>query len=255
MAAATDSQKAWAAHAFTALALGGWAVAGMVLPPYLIAGPIPVAQRAWLFVSDSHEALHLGVSFAHVIVSTLLAFILGGALAFINHYVPVTRLMIQHRWYPFLNSFSGIGWAILALLWLGPGHTTVVFAITAILIPFVFVNLREGLVAMDAELLEMAGSFTRKPWRHFRRVVLPSLYPFIFAALRICFGVAWKATLIAELFGAKRGLGFLLNVARQEFDGPTLFAVIAVVVAVVFIADRWVFMPAQRALSRHYSND
>ncbi|MEO8856468.1 MAG: ABC transporter permease subunit [Burkholderiaceae bacterium] len=236
------------------MALATWAVAGAVLPAYLVAGPIPVIQRAWLFVSDRQEALHLAVSFGHVLASTLFAFIVGGMLAFANHYLPVTRLMIQHRWYPFLNSFSGIAWAILALLWLGPGHVTVVFAITAVLVPFVFINLREGLVALDAELLEMADSFTRKSWRDFRLIVLPSLYPFIFAALRICFGVAWKATLIAELFGGKRGLGFLLNVARQEFDGPTVFAVILVVVLVVFIADRWIFMPMQRRLSRHYAN-
>ena len=34
--------------------------------------------------------------------------------------------------------------------------------------------------------------------RMFARVIVPSLYPFVFATLRIMFGVSWKVTLTAE---------------------------------------------------------
>jgi NitT/TauT family transport system permease protein/sulfonate transport system permease protein len=226
----------------------------MVLPPYLVAGPWVMAQRMARFFTDPVDAVHLAMSFAHVFGSVVLAFAIGGALALVNHYVPVTRLMIQHRWYPFLNSFSGIGWAVLAVLWFGPSHATVLFAITSILVPFVFVNLREGLEALDRELLEMGESFTRSGLRRFRLIVLPSLTPFIFAALRIAFGVGWKACLLAELYGSNRGLGYLINVARQEFDSATIFAIITLIILIVFLAERFVFAPVQARLRRHHED-
>ena len=232
--------------------LAAWAIAGFLLPPYLVAGPWTVALRVTRFFTDRADAEHLAVSFAHVLGSVVIAFGVGGLLALVNHYVPVSRVMIQNRWYPFLNSFSGIGWAVLAVLWFGPSDSAVLFAIASTLVPFVFVNLRAGLEAVDRDLLEMAASFSRRGLSRFWLIVLPSLYPFIFAALRIVFGVGWKACLLAELYGSNRGLGYLINVARQEFDSATIFAVITLIIVVVFVTDRCVFAPVQAQLRRHH---
>jgi NitT/TauT family transport system permease protein/sulfonate transport system permease protein len=83
-------------------------------------------------------------------------------------------------------------------------------------------------------------------------VVLPSLLPFIFATVRISFGVAWKVALTAELFGGNTGLGYLLNLARQDFDMPLVLGVIIIIVAFVYCSDRFVFAPVQAALARHH---
>ena len=69
-------------------------------------------------------------------------------------------------------------------------------------------------------------------------VLVPSLYPFIFATLRIMFGVAWKVTLTAELFGGNSGLGYMINLSRQEFDTATIFAAIILIIAFVHGIDR-----------------
>ncbi len=252
--AGLDRRRRFWAQGFTVAMVAVWAVAGMLLPPYLVAGPWAVMLRIGRFFTDRNDALHLAASFWHVLGSVGIAFVVGGAMALASHYVPITRLMIQHRWYPFLNSFSGIGWAVLAVLWFGPSDTAVLFALTSTLVPFVFVNLRAGLEALDRELLEMGESFTRSGMRRFRLLVLPSLYPFIFAALRIAFGVGWKACLIAELYGSDRGLGFLINVARQEFDSATIFAVIALIIVMVFVTDRCVLAPLQARVSRHHAD-
>ena len=45
---------------------------------------------------------------------------------------------------------------------------------------------------------------------------------------------SWKVALTAELFGGNAGLGYLVNVARQEFDTPTIFAVIVLIIAFVY---------------------
>src|SRR6202167_6187814 len=84
-------------------------------------------------------------------------------------------------------------------------------------------------------------SFTRSRWRQFVRIVLPALLPFMFATMRISFGVAWKVALAAELFGGRSGLGYLFNIARQNFDMPLILVIVIVIIAFVYGTDRLVF--------------
>jgi NitT/TauT family transport system permease protein len=167
--------------------------------------------------------------------------------------VPVLRFAIERRIGPFLNAFSAIGWTLLSIMWFGVSPLTVIFAISAVLVPFALVNMAAGLANLDAEIMEMAGSFTRRKRRMFALVIVPSLYPFIFATLRIMFGVAWKVTLTAELFGGNSGLGYMINLARQEFDTATIFAAIIIIIAFVHSMDRYVLGPLQANVSRHYA--
>jgi len=242
-----------AAHLFTLLFLAVWQAASMVAPSYLLPGPGPVAVRLGAFLSSSRDLGHLGASLFHVATAIAVSFVIGSLLALIPYYVPMLRLAIERRVGPFLNSFSAIGWTLLSIMWFGVTPFTVIFAISAVLVPFALVNMSAGLADIDREIVEMAGSFTRRRARMFRLIVVPSLYPFVFATLRIMFGVAWKVTLTAELFGVNSGLGYMINLARQEFDTATIFAAIVLIIAFVHGMDRYVLGPLQQRVSRHYA--
>ena len=222
-----------AAHLSTLLFLAAWQAVSLVAPSYLLPGPVPVAQRLWQFVTSSRDLGHLGASLFHVAAAIAISFVIGSLLALLPYYIPVLRFAIERRIGPFLNSFSAIGWTLLSIMWFGVSPFTVIFAISAVLVPFALVNIAAGLAGIDSEIIEMAASFTRRRLRMFVRVIVPSLYPFIFATLRIMFGVAWKVTLTAELFGGNSGLGYMINLSRQEFDTATIFTAIIIIIAFV----------------------
>ena len=247
------SQKL-AAHLFTALFLALWEAASLVTPSYLIPGPVQVTARLWLFITSWRDLGHLGASLFHVAAAIAISFAIGSLLALIAHYVPVLRFAIERRIGPFLNSFSAIGWTLLSIMWFGVTPVTVIFAISAVLVPFALVNMSAGLNNIDRELVEMAQSFTRQRLPVFGLVIVPSLYPFTFATLRIMFGVSWKVTLTAELFGGNAGLGYMINLARQEFDTATIFAAIIIIIAFVHGMDHYVLGPLQAKVSRHYAS-
>ena len=242
-----------AAHFFTLFFLAGWEAASWVAPSYLLPSPVQTAWRLWAFIISSRDLGHLGASLFHVAAAIAISFVIGSLLALFPYYVPVLRLAIERRIGPFLNAFSAIGWTLLSIMWFGVSPLTVIFAISAVLVPFALVNMSAGLANLDTELLEMAGSFTRRRWRMFMLVIVPSLYPFVFATLRIMFGVAWKVTLTAELFGGNSGLGYMINLSRQEFDTATIFAAIILIIAFVHSTDRYVLGPLQASVSRHYA--
>lgn len=240
------------ALAATLAALAVWAISGLFLPSYLLPAPWIVAAELWHFVGDPHMWLHTAVSFEHIVASVALSMAIGGALALLAHYVPVFRLAVHGRLCPFLNSFAGTGWVLLAVLWFGLSDVTVIFAISMVLIPFAIINARHGLDSLDPELIEMARSFGRGGVPRFRLIVLPALVPFVFSTLRICFGVAWKAALTAELFGGDAGFGYLFDQARQDYNTPLVITIIVLIVAFVFATERYIFTPAHARLQAHY---
>lgn len=243
-----------AGHGFVLACLGAWATFSATVDSYVMPGPWLVAERLIVLLQDRHEATHMLYSFMHITVAVAISFLVGSALAMLAHYAGLFRLAVHGRISPFLNSFSGVGWTFLAIIWFGISDMTVIFVISMVLIPFAIINMREGLEDLDGERIEMAESFTRSRWRRFRLIVLPSLTPFIFATIRISFGVAWKVALTAELFGGDAGLGYLLNLARQDFDMPLVIGVIVIIVTFVFLTERLVFQPLQSRFSRHHAH-
>ena len=240
-----------AGHVFTLAAIGAWFALGLVFESYQLPGPVLVFERLGQFFSDWHEFKHMFFSFGHIIAAVVLSFLIGSACAFLAFYVGDTRLAVHGRLSPFLNSYSGIGWTMLAIIWFGINAFAVVFVIGMVLIPFAIINMREGLDNIDRELLEMSESFGRGRWRQFYKIILPALYPFIFATIRISFGVAWKVALTAEFFAGGRGFGYLLSFAQNDFDIPLIFAIILIIVAFVYSTDRFIFAPIQARLARH----
>ena len=229
-----------------------WAAASHVLPSYLLPGPIEVGASIWEVLTVPALARNALASIVHVACAVTVAFLIGMFLALLAHYVPLFRTLVHRRISPFLNSFSGIAWALLAVLWFGVNEFTVIFAVTVILLPFTLINIREGLANLDAEIVEMGQSFSYRTFRNLRLITAPLLLPFIVATLRISFGVAWKVTLTSELLGGDKGLGYIVNIAMQEQNTARILAVSLMIVMFVRALDKYGFEPIQRHLARAY---
>lgn len=231
--------------------LVAWYLAALRTPEYVLPNPTDtLAMTLRLFV-DPALATHTYLSLARVLAAVILALVIGAALVTVSHVFPVTRLLIAGRLTPFLNAFPTLGWAMMAIFWFGISTVSVIFVEVAILLPFCIINLSTGVRNLDYETLEMGMSFTRSRTRLLKSIVIPLLFPYILAAVRVCYGVAWKVALIAELFGARGGLGYLLNVGRSQFDSVTIFAAVVAIVILVFIVDRLILQPMERYASRY----
>jgi len=244
--------KATCLAGFLATALAAWVVAAHHTPSYALPPPLAVLQSIGEFFTSARKFGHLAASIENVLLSIALSFTLGSLLAFVAHEAHWTAPTLYDRLNPFVAAFPSVGWTLLAVIWFGVSRGTVIFTVSAVLVPFAMINLREGLRALDTDLQEMAHSLTRRRARIFLAVIIPALLPFAAATLRIMFGVAWKVVLTAELFGGNRGLGYLINNARQDFDTATIFAAIGLIIAVVTAADRFLFAPLERFTAHRF---
>lgn len=243
----------WTAHALTLAGLLIWAAVASALPDYLMPGPIQVARVIAHLLTSPYFLIDAAFSIFHIVASVAIAFVVGLALALLMHFVPVTSLAITGRINPFLSSFSTIGWIFLAVIWFGVNDFSVIFVVAVTLMPFTLSNLRTALQELDHEMIEMARSFGRNGVRVTRMMILPLMVPYLFATLRMCLGVAWKVMLTAELFGGASGFGYVMSRARADLNTPVVFAIIVIIVNLVYFSDRYLLEPTQRRLRRNYA--
>jgi NitT/TauT family transport system permease protein len=172
-------------------------------------------------------------------------------IALLAYFFPVLRGAVYNRMAPFLNSFPGVAWAFLALIWFG--INSLIFSSTAAMLPLAVINLGAGLRELNPEMMEMSISFSRHTRRRIRRVMLPMMFPYMFATLRLCFGVSWQIVLIVELLCGAPGLGAVISVARQRYWTDMIFAVVALILIIVFITDRLIFAKLQYRIGKTYN--
>lgn len=234
------------AEGLIVLVVAGWWLLSRDMPPYILPTPDIVALETGRLFVVPELLLHTFTSFVRVVIAVVLAVVIGTLLAMLPERFPILRVIVHERIQPFLNSFPSVGWAIVASIWFGPTHETIVFVELAILVPFCLVNVSAGLRELDHEMIEMARSFTRSRAKVFFKVTLPMLMPYIIAALRIAYGVGWKIALVAELFGAENGLGYLMQRAQTLSDAAMVFAACFAVVIIFIAGEKLVIDPLSR---------
>ena len=249
---ALKTKKIIISLAFWVSFVGIWHAYSLQVPAFQLPGPSLVATTMMEILTDANTSRQILLSLMHISSAMVIAFVMGICIAILPNLNPISAHFVDQRLTPFLNSFSGVGWLFIAILWFGINSFTVIFAVTMVLVPFAIINLRTGLSEMDTELLELGTSLTRKKLKNFRKLVMPMLYPYAFATLRISFGVSWKVVLTAELFGGSGGMGYMINKARQEFETEIIFALIAYMIVFVIASELLVFNRVQKSLDKRY---
>jgi len=233
------------------LAVVGWWLTARGVPSFVLPGPAEVLAAVARFGIDPSLLYHLGVSFARVAAAVTIAMVMAVGLGLLARSFAAVSALLERRVLVVLNSFPSVGWAILGVVWFDVSNLTVIFIEVAIVLPFCLTNALEGFRNIDPELEEMGASFSRSRWRRFTRVTLPLVMPFLAAGLRIAFGICWKIALVAELFGAQSGLGYLMLQAQSNANAAMVFACCFVIVIVVFTVDRLALARLARAFSRN----
>jgi ABC-type nitrate/sulfonate/bicarbonate transport system permease component len=126
-------------------------------------------------------------------------------------------------WVSFLYAVPLVAIAPLFIVAFGIGIMSKVVVIFLVAVFIIIVNTEVGVRSTDPHLIEAARSFGASRLQIFRKVLLPAALPFIIAGLRLGMARSLVGVVVAELFGAKAGLGFLILASAQVFDTASLF--------------------------------
>jgi NitT/TauT family transport system permease protein len=215
--------------------LGGlaiWEFVGRVIVnnALFLASPSQIARAIIALTADGEMGHHIAISGLEFIVGYTLASVLGVALGVgMGESVSVKRLM--EPWVAGLYATPVIALAPLFILWFGIGiWSKIVVVVSLVLFP-VSINTEAGLHRKSERLAEMLRSFGATRRQIFWKLSLPSAMPFIMTGLKLGIGRGLIGVVVAELFGARAGLGFLISESAAVFNMPNLFAAVVVLAA------------------------
>jgi putative hydroxymethylpyrimidine transport system permease protein len=163
------------------------------------------------------------VSAKEIVLGSLLAVVLGVAMATVMHFSGLARRAI----YPLAIGSQAIPVAVLALpliVWLGFGLAPKLLMIAVVSFFSIVVTMLAGLDAVDPGLPKLMRTFDAGRWRTFRHVELPSALPHVLTGLKLTLVFSVIADVLAEQAGANSGLGYILYTAESNLEVPLLFA-------------------------------
>ena len=85
------------------------------------------------------------------------------------------------------------------------------------------INTAAGMRNVDSALVEAAQAFGASRRQVILKVLLPNARSFIVAGLRVALGRGFVGVVVAELYGSRAGLGWLVWYASEQMNVSLLF--------------------------------
>lgn len=176
-----------------------------------------------------------GILFENVFISlrrALMGFVLGSVIGVILGVIlglfPKVNIALRVL-VGFLRPIPLIAWIPVLILVAGIGEDSKVIAIAIGTFWPIFLNTFNGILNVDKKYLEVAAVLKKGRMEQIVTVILPGTIPFIFTGLKLASGNALMGVIMAEMFAASSGIGYMVNYARELSQPAKMFAGIFVI--------------------------
>jgi NitT/TauT family transport system permease protein len=195
------------------------------VPPYILPGPLLVAQTLW---TDGPSLLgSLLVTLRVTLAALAAAALLGGAMALV---FSLSRLL-ELSLFPYaviLQVTPIVAIAPLIIIWVREPFLALLVCAWIVAFFPVVANTTVGLNSADRNLLALFRLYGASQGQVLRYLKLPTALPYFLAGLRISGGLALIGAVVAEFVagtgGAETGLAFRILEAGYRLAIPRLFA-------------------------------
>lgn len=199
------------------------AAARWLVSPFWIGQPSLIAQRIWRLIQSNDLWWHAAPTILHAAGGLVLSLIVGipiGLLFAANKFVE----RVIEPFFLGLYSIPRIALAPLFILWFGIGPMSKIVMAFSLVVFVVIMNTYEGMRSVDRELIDMMRAMRASRAYILRKVTLPAIVPWLFASVRVGVGLALIGSVVGELLGSNRGLGWYVENAAGRIDVTGVFA-------------------------------
>jgi ABC-type nitrate/sulfonate/bicarbonate transport system permease component len=135
----------------------------------------------------------------------------------------------------------------LILLIFGLGEMSKVVMVAIGVFYPVAINATAGVLQINSIYLDVGKSFKASRWDTFRTIALPGALPFIMTGVKLGAGLALILIAIAEMVGAKSGIGYMIWSAWETFAVAKMYVGLFVIALIGFAislvlneVERWI---------------
>lgn len=185
-----------------------------LIPQDILPAPSLIAEAGAELINNGQLDDALSVSGVRVVEGLLLGGVIGvglGSLVGLSRWAEATVDPPMQM----LRALPHLGLIPLFILWFGIGELPKVLLV-ALGVSFpLYLNTFSAIRQVDRKLFEAADvlgfSFTQR----FTHIIMPSAAPQVLVGLRQSLAIAWLTLIVAEQINADKGIGFLINNARD----------------------------------------
>ena len=205
-----------------AVVLALWEVLGSHIDPVLFTKPSLVAVAAVQMILSGELWTYLAPSLVVLAIGLTLAAIVGIAVGLLlaRFWIADVALGV---YITFLYSIPSVALVPLIVLWTGYETTAKV----VILFLFAFfpmaINTYQGVKNVDPKLIEVGRSFRCSEGQLWANIVLPGALPFIVTGLRLAVGRGLIGMVLADLYTAISGVGYLIVRTASTYQVDKMF--------------------------------
>jgi len=206
--------------------LSAWEYVGRQINPVLFTYPTAVGAAAVKMIASGELWKYLSQSLIVLFAGLGMATVLGIALGLVMARFWVIDVALDTH-ITALYSIPSVALVPVLVLWFGidiSAKIAVVFLFT--FFPIV-INTQQGVKNVDGRLTEVGRAFRcseRQLWIH---IVLPAAVPFIVTGLRLAIGRGLIGMVLADLYTAITGIGYLISRYASIYRTDAMFVPIA----------------------------
>jgi NitT/TauT family transport system permease protein len=195
-------------------------------------------SRPTLVAADLHEGFRNG-EFTEDLLFTLQSSMWGLALGMVSG-ILIGFVFAYTRWLnrlfePLMVAFNSLPRPALGpvlVLIFGLGMASKIVLSWSIVFFVVFYNTYAGILSVDADLVKVARIMGSGRLQIFRYVIVPSVFSWVFAALRVSVAFALVGAVVGEFVGSTRGLGYQMEAARGILNSDRVYALLVILMAI-----------------------
>ncbi|MFZ5911779.1 MAG: ABC transporter permease [Chloroflexota bacterium] len=200
------------------------------LPSFILPSPVQVWERFLRAFGDGSLFVHAGVTLFEVLSGLLAGALTATALG----YLVAKSRALERMLAPYLVASQAIPLVAIApllVIWFGPGMFSKVLICALIVFFPVLVNTVVGVRAVPVPLYNLMHSLRATRTQILWKLEVPASLPVFLGGLRVGATLSVIGAVVGELVGADRGLGFLINVGRGQYDTALVFVAVFTLVA------------------------
>jgi NitT/TauT family transport system permease protein len=219
-----------------------------VYPAFIIPPPVAVLTKFGEVVADGSLWLHTTTTLYAVLVGLAVGLGVGVALG----YLIAKSQLLENLLSPLIVAFQSmpvVAYAPLLIIWFGSGPTSKI--VTSALIVFfpMLMNTIVGIRNVPAPLRDLMLSMHATSWQTFTKLEIPAAMPVLVGGLKISATLAVIGAVVGEFVSANAGLGFLISLARSQYDTPLVIVAVLTLTLIARLLYGLVSLLERRVLS------